>query len=117
MADADEKGAGRAEEAAGGAAEDGAGTSRQDGSGAPSPSLITRIDAPLIAHVLSLNPRCRRLNLSHNAISSVDAGEDVFPRLPHLLFLNLSQNALRALGPPFGALSRLQALDASRNQL
>ena len=82
---------------------------------APSPR---RLDASLVTRVLALNPACRHLNLSRNSLASAAPGEeDVLAPLADLLQLNLSSNALRALGPEFSALTQLQVLDVSRNQM
>jgi hypothetical protein len=77
-----------------------------------------RLDASLVTRVLALNPACRHLNLSRNSLASAAPGEeDVLAPLADLLQLNLSSNALRALGPEFSALTQLQVLDVSRNQM
>ena len=77
-----------------------------------------RLDASLVTRVLALNPACRHLNLSRNSLASAAPGEeDVLAPLADLLQLNLSSNALRALGPEFYALTQLQVLDVSRNQM
>jgi len=82
---------------------------------APSPR---RLDASLVTRVLALNPACRHLNLSRNSLACAAPGEeDVLAPLADLLQLNLSSNALRALGPEFSALTQLQVLDVSRNQM
>ena len=54
--------------------------------------LITRVDAGVIDRVLGINARCRRLNLSANAIDAVEPG--TLSRLPELAELDLSDNRL-----------------------
>ncbi len=82
---------------------------------APAPR---RLDAALVTRVLALNPSCRHLNLARNGLAGAAAGDEaVLAPLRDLLQLNLSSNALRALGPEFSALSQLQVLDVSRNQM
>lgn len=97
----------------------------QVGSSGSQQPLLTRLDAALVSRVLSINPRCRRLNLSHNAISRIDddgCGDDgcggaLLAPLAGLVYLDLSHNALRVVGPAFSALANLQVLDVSRNEL
>ncbi len=95
----------------------------------PSTPLLTRVDESVVERVLAINPRCKRLNLSHNAI--VDVADDdsqaradggippspIFARLPNLVFLNLSFNQLRSIGRAFAALPQLEVLDVSNNQM
>ncbi len=110
-------------------------------SSAASSGAIERFDAALVDRVLSMNPRVRRLNLSHNAISMVEDGDEEMgesgaggggggregedtvgfasplARLTHVTFINLSHNALTRLGPGFGRLASLTAIDVSHNVL
>jgi Leucine-rich repeat (LRR) protein len=85
-------------------------------SAAPSSALLTSLDASLVARVLSLNPRCRRLNLSSHAISQLEGGDALQP-LQELLALNLSRNALRSIGAEFSHFANLRVLDLSFNHL
>ncbi len=86
------------------------------GPGAPTMS-ITVFDGALAERVLSLNPSCRRLNLSRNQIVLLSPEPRALPLLQALAHLNLSHNGLRALGAEFSSLSRLQVLDVSHNQM
>jgi Leucine-rich repeat (LRR) protein len=76
---------------------------------------IERVDDALVDRVLSLNPKCRRLNVSHHAIVELDPA--CLPRLSSLMFLNLAFNRLSRVGAEIGALANLQALDVSHNAM
>ena len=83
-----------------------------------SPAQPRRLDAALVTRVLALNPACLHLNLARNNLTCAARGDEgVLAPLRDLLQLNLSSNALRALGPEFSALAQLQVLDVSRNQM
>ena len=84
---------------------------------APAPGGQRRLDHALVTRILSLNPSCLHLNLSRNNITCASGDADVLAPLRALLQLNLSSNALRRLGPEFSALTQLQVLDVSRNQM
>ncbi len=77
--------------------------------------VLEHIDDRLVDRVLALNPRCRRLNVSHHAISFLDPA--CLPRLSSLVFANLAFNRLSRIGPEIGALVNLQALDLSHNAM
>ena len=85
---------------------------------APSPAAPRRLDAALVTRVLALHPSCRSLNLSRNHLTCAARGDEgVLAPLRDLLQLNLSSNALRAVGPEFSVLTQLQVLDVSHNQV
>jgi Leucine-rich repeat (LRR) protein len=78
--------------------------------------MITLIDDELVAKILALKPGCRRLNLANNAITTIVSPGVLVP-LAQLTFLDLSNNFLTELGPPFSALVSLRVLNAANNRM
>lgn len=78
---------------------------------------IRSIDAALVERVWAVNPRVRRLNLSHQSIEHDRIYEDALLQLRELVYLNLSYNALVALPSCINVLTQLQALDISHNDM
>ena len=80
---------------------------------------IESFDEALVTRVLTINSRCRRLNLSCNMITCDRIDEAALSRFSSMLvYLNLSSNLLEGELPrAFTVLQCLQALDLSRNNL
>ncbi len=78
---------------------------------------IYAIDAALVERIRALNPRVRRLNLSHQRIEHDQIHEDALAQLTELVYLNVSYNTLRAVPESIGLVAKLQVLDISHNAM